>query len=84
MAQVTRGEAPEGLAVRGMLSRSCPFLLANHRVQSRARTVPLLVTRGTSLVLGDKVSLLLQSEATFSTSRLLPQIPRGNWPGRCN
>lgn len=34
MAQVTRGAAPEGLAVRGMLGRSDLFLLLNRLVQS--------------------------------------------------
>lgn len=34
MAQVTRGAAPEGLAVRGMLGRSDLFLLPNRLVQS--------------------------------------------------
>lgn len=82
MAQVTRGVQPEGLAVHGMPGRSVLFLLRNHWVQSRPAL--LLITRGRSLALGDKVFLLLQSKATFSTSRLLPQILWGNRPGRCN
>lgn len=83
MAQVTRGAAPAGLAVGGMLGRSDLFL-QTESPSSESRTSLLLVTQGRRLVLGDKVFLLQQSEATFSTSRLLPQIPRGNWPGRCN